>query len=395
MGDDNVLPDPSMKLLNACRDRRRLRNSVPSFSSFQLAYRLVKLFCIRCGLYAPHLRFLGDVHLEVMMRLVAERLPESFSAFELIKEFFRTYSSFDWASQTVSVTDSRMAYRRSAREPVVILSPQSPAINAAANPKARHWHRYGRAKRAHLLLFFIDYSSFVKVDVGYWGASCTSARALIGYMEPECFPQLQCNLFYAGLLSSRITAPTQRRKHEAADRCFGSIRRFNSKEHLVFDASTSFFAVAICTREDLLKHGNIEVDKPVWRDNGIDEALSTQEGPEAGMNPTSYWKEAEDNWDRQENFVKRSASKKQRKRANRNVSKVEDQGSVVKLRTSSDILQSSPLGSSSRSKQIEDENFITSHRNVHFRCKSTGELLWDRRTKLDRVFGSGVLTSER
>ncbi|KAL5530532.1 hypothetical protein ACEPAF_6790 [Sanghuangporus sanghuang] len=46
-------------------------------------------------------------------------------------------------------------------------------------------------------------------------------------------------------------------------------------------------------------------------------------------------------------------------------------------------------------KQIEDENFIPFHRIVHFRCRSTGELIWDRRTKLDRVFGSGVLMSER
>ncbi|KAL5527193.1 hypothetical protein ACEPAG_5984 [Sanghuangporus baumii] len=449
MDYDNVLPDPSMKLLNACRDRRHLRNSVPSFSSFQLAYRLVKLFCIRRGLYAPHLGFLGDVHLETMMRLVAERLPESFSAFELIKEFFRTYSSFDWASQTVSVTDSRMAYRRSAQEPMVILSPQSPAINAAANISFSTWQtiikelclgckllaegaplaQIWTSEASSLAAFLIDYSSFVKVDVGYWGASCTSARALIGYME-SCLSRLLVDLDSADqntiirLWPDRLTDSSYmatdsvtsfmrgfyllglqpQRNDESMRQLIGVLGAFEDsvrKNTLYFDASTSFFTVAMCTREDLLTYGNIEVDRPVWRDDGIDEALK-----------------AADNRDRQENFVKQSASKKQRKRANRNVSKVEGQGPVVRLRTSSDVynrllwdrryneadyligyedrfMGTKEIPLKSWSKQIEDENFIPFHRIVHFRCKSTGELLWDRGTKLDRVFGSSVLTSER
>ncbi|KAL5530531.1 hypothetical protein ACEPAF_6789 [Sanghuangporus sanghuang] len=187
---------------------------------------------------------------------------------------------------------------------MVILSPQSLVNKAAANisfstrqtiikelclgykllaegaPLAQIW----KSEASSLAAFLIDYSSFVQVDVDYWGASCTSARALIGYME-SCL------------------SPPQR-NDESMRQLIGVLGAFEDsvrKNTLYFDASTSFFAAAICTREDLLKHGNIEVDGPVWRDNGIDEALSTQEEPEAGMNTTSYWKEAEDNRDRQEN----------------------------------------------------------------------------------------------
>jgi len=42
-------------------------------------------------------------------------------------------------------------------------------------------------------------------------------------------------------------------------------------------------------------------------------------------------------------------------------------------------------------KEVEDEAFIPLHRVVHFRRKSDGNVVWDRRTKIDHVFGSGVL----
>ena len=207
MDDDNVLqvpgPGPSMDLLGACRDRKRLYDSYPSFPSFQLAFRLVKLYCTRRGIYGPHMGFLGDTHLEVMMRLMAKRLPDSSSAYEFIKEFFRMYSSFDWASQTLSVTGPRVVYERSPQEPMVILSPECAAVNVAASaslstrqtiikelclaydslaegaPLEEIW----ASEATSFAAFLSEYPGFAKIDVGYWGASCTGARALIGYIE--------------------------------------------------------------------------------------------------------------------------------------------------------------------------------------------------------------------
>lgn len=148
-----------------------------------------------------------------------------------------------------------------------------------------------------------------------------------------------------------------------------------------FDPSTSFFAAAICAREDLLEYGNIEADRPICRDDGIPISLSIQEDSEAGINPAFYWKEAEDNRDRQENFVNQLTSKKTRKRANKNVARPADQVPVARLRTSVDVYNrfvwdrrydeadyligyedrfvgiiEMPLKSWCR--QIEDENFV-------------------------------------
>ncbi|UNI22103.1 hypothetical protein JDV02_008024 [Purpureocillium takamizusanense] len=37
-----------------------------------------------------------------------------------------------------------------------------------------------------------------------------------------------------------------------------------------------------------------------------------------------------------------------------------------------------------------DEEFIPQHRILYFRCSSTGNVIWERRTRLDHVFGSGA-----
>ncbi|KAL5508445.1 hypothetical protein ACEPAH_6064 [Sanghuangporus vaninii] len=283
-----VLAENWSRLINSMDDDNynhsvtfSLRAAWSGYSAFAAGY-----------IYAPHLGSFGDVHLEVMVHLVAERLPESFSAFELIKELFRTYSLFGWASQTVSVTDSRIAYERSARQPMDILSPQSPVNKTAANisfstrqtnikelclgykllaegvPLAQIW----KSEASSLAAFLIDYSSFVKVDVGYWGASCTSVRALIGYME-SCLSRLLVDfdppdhdtiirLWADHLTDSSHMATSSvisfmqgfyllglqpQRNDESMRQLIGVLGAFENsvrKNILYFDASTSFFAAA-------------------------------------------------------------------------------------------------------------------------------------------------------
>lgn len=39
---------------------------------------------------------------------------------------------------------------------------------------------------------------------------------------------------------------------------------------------------------------------------------------------------------------------------------------------------------------LTDEEFIPQHRVVYFKRRSDGEVVWDRRTRIDKVFGSGI-----
>ena len=41
-----------------------------------------------------------------------------------------------------------------------------------------------------------------------------------------------------------------------------------------------------------------------------------------------------------------------------------------------------------------DEEFIPQHRILYFRCRSTGDIVWERRTRTDHVFGSGTSLHE-
>ena len=41
-------------------------------------------------------------------------------------------------------------------------------------------------------------------------------------------------------------------------------------------------------------------------------------------------------------------------------------------------------------QESSEEDFIPQHRIVYFKRKSSGEVVWDRRKKVDRVFGSGI-----
>lgn len=200
-----MLPVSSLRVLNAHRDRIHLEKAITSFDSFQLAYRSIKLFCIRSGIYASRFGFLGGIHLTILLHRVAVRIPSPTSASDLVKEFFRVYSSFNWVSEIASVADTHTSinYKRSAREPIVILSPQRPVINVAANAsfftrqtivkelgcayesldKGTHWSQVCKNEAKFISEFLNEYSDFVKIDVGYWGGSCMEARALLGFIE--------------------------------------------------------------------------------------------------------------------------------------------------------------------------------------------------------------------
>lgn len=198
-----LLPVSALRVLNAHRDRLRLQTLIPYPRVFQLAYRSIKIFCIRHGIFASRFGYLGGIHLSILLCRLTENIPDTASGIALVRDFFRVYSNFDWANDVVSIRNTGTTYRRSPREPLVILSPERPVRNVSANAsvatrqaistelltaherlsKGEPWSRVCGDARNNVNDFLDNYDEFVKVDLGYWGDSCMAARSLIGFVE--------------------------------------------------------------------------------------------------------------------------------------------------------------------------------------------------------------------
>ena len=192
-----------MRVLNAHRDRQRLQKVVPSYTAFQTAYRFIKVVCLRRGLYSARFGYLGGIHISILLARIAELRPDITSGADLVKEFFKVYSTFDWQNNIASVANVETTFRRSPREPIVILSPLKPVVNVAANASVSTmqtiqdefrknddqlkqgvpWRDICLDGQSSIATFLGTYQRFIKLDLNYWGDDCMAARALIGYVE--------------------------------------------------------------------------------------------------------------------------------------------------------------------------------------------------------------------
>lgn len=199
---DVTLPVSSMRVLNAYRDRLCLQKYISSTPAFHLAFRYIKLFCIRHGIFGARFGYLGGIHLTILCCSIAKARPDIKTASEFVREFFRVYAHFDWASDLASISETATAYRRTSREPMAILSAVRPVVNHAVNATFFTLQAIVKEFRlAHKLLsegcswdhicgeetmlaaFLDDFDRFIRIDVSYWGGNCMAARALLGYVE--------------------------------------------------------------------------------------------------------------------------------------------------------------------------------------------------------------------
>jgi uncharacterized protein (UPF0248 family) len=190
-----------------------------------------------------------------------------------------------------------------------------------------------------------------------------------------------------------------------------------------YDPAEAFISVTEVSRDELSEA--VSLDPHQWSDNNIDGEESDEEDKEETDS---------DSEDEVEVETSAAVSKNQKRRAAKAKSATPFLP-AQKLRTSADVyhrliwdhndkeeyvigyedrfkgVREMPMRSWKR--EVEDEAFVRQftflcflfretnvgkfqipfHRVVHFRRKSDGVLVWDRRTKTDLVFGSGVLAS--
>ncbi|KAL3440947.1 hypothetical protein BJX65DRAFT_289533 [Aspergillus insuetus] len=214
------IPMHSLLKLNPLRDMHYLQRTIPDLATFRLAYRFIKTWAVRRGIYSSKLGYLGGIHITLLLSRVAKiAFPTAgrmVSAPDLIVSFFKTYAELDWAREMVfdpGFYSAPPRYFRSAREPAVILTLHTPKVNVARSatvPSVRILE--AEFKRMDRLLsdpemfkgvqsswsdilssadkgvddFLTSYPSYVKVNVQHWGAGGAKGRMLVGWLEWRC-----------------------------------------------------------------------------------------------------------------------------------------------------------------------------------------------------------------
>ncbi|KAH0536557.1 hypothetical protein FGG08_006587 [Glutinoglossum americanum] len=460
------LPISSLKKLNAYRDMDYLQRTVPDLAAFRLAHRFIKTWAQQRGIYSARFGYLGGIHITLLLSRICKLLFRSagaVTAADIICTFFNHYANFDWkadiAFDPFFNKQQRPRYQRSAtREPAVILSLHAPAINAAhaaSLPSVRTLVE--ELKYADRLLsdvgitwsklldgderqgtitdlpsgahdFHKSYSSYIKIDVQYWGASLAKGSALVGWLESRCvlllvdlnrkLPDIHARIWPARFTNKDTTDSDKDPKDyhgcyliglaktekaggnapsaaaESSDRkklAQGALRQileqFTERIHgdeKYFDAKTSWVEVSHIKQADL---GGLSLDTREWgffihEDTEPPSDSDADEPPEElppGANPAPSPKP-------------RSSSKKLRP-AHDILHRILWDPS---LDPSDHLIGYIDRFSGTKEMPVErwktektDEEFVPMHRVVYFRRRSDGVRVWDREGRLDAVFGSG------
>ncbi|KAH0559253.1 hypothetical protein GP486_004232 [Trichoglossum hirsutum] len=460
----------SLKKLNAFRDMDYLQRTIPDLPAFRMAHRFIKVWAQRRGIYSARFGYLGGIHITLLLSRLCKLLfrdAGAITAADIICTFFSHYSKFDWKTD-ISFDPffhkQRPRYQRSAtREPAVILSLHAPAINvahAASFPSVRIFaeelERAGRLllgpsitwekliegdkmglAKANLpsgaAEFLESYSSYIKIDVQYWGASLSKGSALVGWVESRCvlllvdlnrrLPEIHARIWPARFAHEDTTDATTTDDLESKEYhgCYliglakgesattanaaelasrkklaqGVLRQVLEKfteqiqgDEKYFDAKTSWVEVTHVKQAGL---GTLSLDTREWgnfteevsdsdadEDEGEEEETGTAALPHRTLPATP---------------TARTSSKSKLRPAQDILHRLLWDAS---LDVSDHVIGYLDRFSGTKEMPVErwktektDEEFVPMHRVVYFRRKSDGVRVWDREGRWDGVFGSG------
>ncbi|KAM0438891.1 hypothetical protein ACHAPT_001652 [Fusarium lateritium] len=349
-----------------------------------------------------------------------------------------------------------LRYNRTFREPLCLLGWHAPALNTAVNASiptvdaiAAEFERAERLVSAegfawsNLLSvgspspgateFLQNYKSYIKIDAHYWGPSQEKSGRFIGWLESRCVmllvdidrkvKNLHARIWPARFLdmssgveseyhgcyliglarngeeSSKDDAKTTQVAMQAALQEFEARIRRDEK---YYDAQFCWMSASVVRAPEL---GNLELDQSRWgefagdtddedSDDEVDDE-EEQDDSDAEFRPTA----------------KKGAASSHGSRA----AVVGKTPGLGKFRTAADVLnrlrwdtgfdandfivgyEDRFLGPRERAveqwkSEQTDEEFIPQHRILYFKRKSDGVIVWERRSRIDDIFGSGIKT---
>ncbi|KAK7182815.1 hypothetical protein DPSP01_010081 [Paraphaeosphaeria sporulosa] len=281
--------------------------------------------------------------------------------------------------------------------------------------------------------FLSSFDSYVKIDIQYWGRALSRGKGLVGWVESRCInlvvdlhkalPQLSSRIwparfagkeanasetYYHGCYLiglSRSKDDTLNRQEERAEgkaalqKVFDRFLTLVRADDKYYDESSAWIGVSLAKPAEVK---DLQLDRREWGDYMPD------------MEPDSDDEEEFD--ENEDDFAPQTARKLPLRPA---PSATSTPVSPNKLRPASDILNrlrwDSNLDPSdyivgyedrflgAKETTLEkwkteqtDEEFIPQHRILYFKKKSDdgGEVVWERATRIDKIFGSGLGSGE-
>ncbi|RMJ13742.1 hypothetical protein CDV36_006566 [Fusarium kuroshium] len=283
--------------------------------------------------------------------------------------------------------------------------------------------------------FLQNYKSYIKIDAHYWGPSQEKSSRFIGWLESRCVmllvdldrkvknihariwparfldiasdaesPNTEYHGYYLiglarnGEESNKDDAKATQVALQAALQEFEARIRRDEK---YYDAQSCWMSAAVVRAQEL---GNLELDQNRWGEFAGD---TDDEDEDDDMEEEE---ESDSDGESQPTAKKNVASSHGSRAAV--VSKTPGLG---KFRTAADVLnrlrwdagfdandfivgyEDRFLGPRERAveqwkSEQTDEEFIPQHRILYFKRKSDGVVVWERRSRIDDIFGSGIKT---
>jgi poly(A) polymerase Pap1/uncharacterized protein (UPF0248 family) len=282
--------------------------------------------------------------------------------------------------------------------------------------------------------FLTQYKSYVKVDLHYWGTSLSNGAQFIGWLESRCVMLLvDIERRLTGVLHSRIWPArfVEKEAAEESDRgnyqgyyligleslvtdkdklkdALGALRtvlrRFEEQirgDERYFDSKTCWMSADVLDKAGIEKL-DLVVDKREWGEYNPAEEDEDDDQEERELQPSDDLLDDTD--------ARKKKGKKPTTTESVIVPKLEP---GKRFRTAADVInrlrwdpeldsgdfvvgyEDRFLGAQEKALEAwkseqTDEEFIPQHRILYFKRKSDGSKVWERKTRKDEIFGSGV-----
>ncbi|KAH6659604.1 hypothetical protein BKA67DRAFT_509119 [Truncatella angustata] len=280
--------------------------------------------------------------------------------------------------------------------------------------------------------FLKAYKSYIKIDVQFWGVSLAKGSQFVGWLESRCVmllvdigrrvPNLHARTWparfvaedsdsddkdYQGCylvgLDLPVAAQGQTLTKDDLKITYGSllnaIQKFEEQirsDEKYFDTKSSWMSASIINQSEL---GNLKLDHREWGEHtiGEDESEDDEEdedaplddiGDEAATVSTKKHSKLEREMPIRFSYAGRFRSSADVINRIRWDPEMDSGDYVVGYRDRFLGIQERPLDQ--WKAEQTDEEFIPQHRIMYFKRSSDGTVVWNRRSRTDEVFGSGV-----
>ncbi|KAM3505523.1 hypothetical protein MY11210_007939 [Beauveria gryllotalpidicola] len=448
-----ALPVQTLAKLKPARDMYYLLRSIPDLAKFRVAFLLIKAWASSRGIYGARFGLLGGIHITVLLVPICKQLATmstTVSTTDILTTFFNHYADFEWETHLVldPFFHKELHYHRTSREPLCLLGWHAPALNTAmtasthtvksiaaefskadsllSRPGATWGAILGPASTAASGVrdFLHNFKSYVKIDARFWGSSPSSGRKFLGWFESRCVAILvvtgsEYQGFYLIGLAWNSDDGDRAKDDAKATKVVldGLLNDFETRtrsDAKYYDAASCWMAARVVNAGDIasaaLEPGYLD-DVDAAFDDFEDDVDSSSDEADEDEEP------ALDSGDDEAG----SSRAKSRRTATRHVklnvpTSVKPEG-MGRFRPASDVLNrlrwdraldaadfivgfedrfAGPQEKALVQWKTEqtDEEFIPQHRILYFKRRGDDRVVWERKTRIDRIFGSGVVAAD-